>query len=84
MRNINWTLVILALCAVAALFYLMKQKEGSSEMATATATAMDVDVRVEEGNPHGQEMWMEEENPYGEMEEEWGMKVESSMPAPRR
>ena len=85
MRNTNWIIIALALCAIAGLFYFMNQSDFMKEKETTTseaATSMDFGAEIEEnpygemeeaweGNPHNavEEVW-EEENPYGEMEEE--------------
>jgi len=87
MRNTNWIIIALALCAIAGLFYFMNQSDFMKEKETTTseaATSMDFGAEIEE-NPYGEmeEAWeeWEEENPYGDMEEEWGVMSEASMPS---
>ena len=93
MRNVNWTFIILALCAIAALFYLHNKKKvhpkWHQQRQRQWTWMQTLRKKIHMGKRCGWKKkihmvrW-KEENPYGEMEEELGMKVESSMPAPRR
>lgn len=74
MRNTNWTIIALALCAAAAVFYFMKKSDSGKTQEAATsqvATSMDVE-NLETG-----EAW-EPEEMVGEPADDDGYAIDDS------